>query len=875
MSQSAIERLNAALSGRYRVERRLGEGGMAMVYVADDLKHERKVALKVLKPELVAVVGAERFLAEIKTTANLQHPHILGLYDSGEADGMLFYVMPYVEGESLRDRLDREHQLPVDDAVRIATNVAEALDYAHRQGVIHRDIKPANILLQDGKPVVSDFGIALAVSAAGGERLTETGLSMGTPYYMSPEQASADREPTPASDVYSLGCVLYEMLVGDPPHTASSAQAVLAKILTEDVRAPSESRRAIPPNVDAATRKALEKLPADRFAGAQSFAGALADPAFRHGGVEAAVGGGGGSWSRATTGFAVLSAALATVAVYSLLTSSDRPQPVTRFELTIEESVSTVSTLALSPDGSRLVYVGSAPNGRMQLWQRFMDGLEPQPIEGSLGGSNPVFSADGASLAFMADGGIKTVSLSGGPANTVVDHFLTNSYVSMDWGDDGMIYFNDGDLEIRRVPASGGAPELLPITGENVHALPDGQGLIFRRGGQITASSTDGESPTPLFPGLMARYATSGHLVYVTEEQALHAVPFDPSSRRVTGPAVTLVERVYVNTGRTAQFTVSASGTLAYMPDPGGAWELVKVARTGAVEVIHPDAGTPFLSLDVSPDETRIAVSVGAERNRVGASAEQHIWIKHLEGGQLTRLTFEGSVNLRPAWAPDGQSIAFISNRGGGYDLWTTRADGVGSAELVADVEASLFSASWSADGEWLFTQGGSPGARDILAMRPGRDSVPLPLIADAFDERAPALSPDGRWLAYVSNESGGSDVFVRPFPNVEAGRWQVSQGDGREPTWAHDGGELFYRARAGGEMVAAQVATTPGFRVVDSRVLFPTTEYYQTGGGGVPTFSVSQDDEHFYMIRGSAVAPRDVTVVLNFFEELKRLVPN
>src|SRR5210317_446096 len=221
-------RLTNALAHRYRIEREIGSGGMATVYLAQDLKHDRKVAVKVLKPELAAVVGSERFLAEIKTTANLQHPHILPLFDSGEADGFLFYAMPFVDGETLRQRLDREHQLPVDEAVRIARNVAEGLDYAHRQGVIHRDIKPANILLQDGKPVVSDFGIALAVSAAGGPRLTETGLSLGTPHYMSPEQASADREPTPTSDVYSLGCVLYEMLVGDPPHTASSAQAVLA-----------------------------------------------------------------------------------------------------------------------------------------------------------------------------------------------------------------------------------------------------------------------------------------------------------------------------------------------------------------------------------------------------------------------------------------------------------------------------------------------------------------------------------------------------------------------------------------------------------------------------------------------------------------------
>src|SRR5688500_8085156 len=227
-------RLVTALADRDRIERALGQGGMATVYLAYDLRHDRKVAIKVLRPELAAVVGAERFLAEIKTTANLQHPHILPLFDSGQADGMLFYVMPYVDGESLRERLDRERQLPLEEAVRIATNVAEALDYAHSRGVIHRDIKPANILLQAGKPVVSDFGIALAVSVGGGGRLTETGLSLGTPHYMSPEQATGEMRVGAATDIYALGCVLYEMLVGEPPYTGSTPQAILGKIIAGD-----------------------------------------------------------------------------------------------------------------------------------------------------------------------------------------------------------------------------------------------------------------------------------------------------------------------------------------------------------------------------------------------------------------------------------------------------------------------------------------------------------------------------------------------------------------------------------------------------------------------------------------------------------------
>ncbi len=272
-----IARLNAALSARYSIERELGVGGMATVYLADDLRHERKVALKVLKPELAAVVGAERFLAEIKTTANLQHPHILPLHDSGEADSFLFYVMPYVEGESLRERLDREKQLPIDDAVGITTALAGALDHAHRHGVIHRDIKPENILLQDGQPTLADFGIALAVRAAGGTRLTETGMFLGTPHYMSPEQAMGDRELDARSDVYSLACVTYEMLVGEPPHTGPTAQAVVAKVLTEPPSQIALGRPTVPPQVDAAVHRALEKLPADRFGTAREFAEALTD----------------------------------------------------------------------------------------------------------------------------------------------------------------------------------------------------------------------------------------------------------------------------------------------------------------------------------------------------------------------------------------------------------------------------------------------------------------------------------------------------------------------------------------------------------------------------------------------------------------------
>ncbi|HEY5086468.1 MAG TPA: serine/threonine-protein kinase, partial [Gemmatimonadaceae bacterium] len=270
-----LERLTRALADRYAIERELGQGGMATVYLAHDLKHDRHVAVKVLHPDLAAVVGAARFLAEIRTTANLQHPHILPLHDSGDADGYLFYVMPYVEGETLRTWLTRERQLPITDAVRIAREVASALDYAHRHGVIHRDVKPENVLLHDGSALVADFGIALAVQQAGGVRMTQTGLSLGTPQYMSPEQAMGEKNIDARTDIYALGAVTYEMLCGDPPFTGSSVQAIVAKMMTERPTPLSTLRDTVPANVEDAVLTALAKLPADRFTSAAHFADAL------------------------------------------------------------------------------------------------------------------------------------------------------------------------------------------------------------------------------------------------------------------------------------------------------------------------------------------------------------------------------------------------------------------------------------------------------------------------------------------------------------------------------------------------------------------------------------------------------------------------
>ena len=404
------DRLTAALGRSYRIERELGAGGMATVYLAHDIKHERDVAIKVLHPDLGAALGGERFLSEIRTTARLQHPHILPLLDSGEADGLLYYVMPLVRGETLRARLERERQLPIADAVRIAREVASALDYAHRQNVIHRDIKPENILLHDGQAIVADFGIALAVQSAGGQRMTQTGLSLGTPQYMSPEQAMGERTIDARSDIYALGAITYEMLAGDAPFTGSSVQAIVAKVLTERPTALHTLRDTIPENVEQAVLTALAKLPADRFPTAAEFATALVDRSYAPVGSVTAHAASPlhGRRRRVTT---------ALIAFAGWMRSAP-PGRLRRYAVTVPEYGVLTGNLAISPDGSQFTY--ATDEGALLL--RDAAALAGQPIAGSDAAWSAVFSPDGRSIAFVTGfpGALKVVPLGGGNPRVLV-----------------------------------------------------------------------------------------------------------------------------------------------------------------------------------------------------------------------------------------------------------------------------------------------------------------------------------------------------------------------------------------------------------------------------------------------------------------------
>ncbi|HEX6615834.1 MAG TPA: protein kinase [Gemmatimonadales bacterium] len=861
-------RLASALASHYRLERELGQGGMATVYLAHDLRHDRKVALKVLRPELSAILGAQRFLGEIKTTANLQHPHILGLFDSGEADGVVYYVMPYVEGESLRARLTREKQLPVDDAVRIAREVADALDYAHRHGVIHRDIKPENILLHDGRAMVADFGIALAAARSdGGSRMTETGMSLGTPYYMSPEQAMGQREITARSDVYALGCVTYEMLTGEPPFTGPTAQAIIARVMTEEPRSLTLQRKTIPPHVEAAVLTALSKLPADRFATAAQFAEALSRPGLATVATTAARHPGSIAPARGTRARALALApwAVALVALGAAAWSWHGRSKAggTSWQYIQLGEVGTINTiapsLAVSPDGNVLAVRDGGQNGRLFLKRR--GELHAVPLPGTERAAYPSFSPDGQWLAFIADNRLKKLRLGEGGVATVADS-ASAPFGGATWMDDGSLVYTGPEIyQLSRVPAAGGPPT--PVLRDsalagfgvgNPAALPGGRGVLFTlcTSGCVTMSvhvldMKTGRHRVLLDDAVSATYLPTGHLLYMRRDGSALAAPFDLKGLRITGPAVPVLDGVLVGTG-SAFLASSPAGTLIYLQGTATGQDLepVRVTREGAPAVMDTTWHGGFNSIALAPEGRRLAVGVGLASGTLG------IWVKQLDRGPFSRLTF-GGQDRRPAWSPDGKDVAFIRDSLNGSSVYARLADGSAPDRPLLRLDRQVQEVTWSPDGRWILvrTDNGGPGAGDIVGVRTTGDTTPVPLVASPFTELHPAASPDGRWLAYTSNESGANEVYVRPFPTTTGGRWQVSNGGGSEPRWSPDGRELFY-LDGSFRLTAAEIRRGPSFEVSELRPLFDasrfTIDIYHTSydvlpGGGFVFLRQRQSD--------------------------------
>ena len=838
----AIARLNLVLQGRYRVERELGSGGMATVYLAHDERHNRPVALKVLKPELAAVVGAERFLAEIETTANLQHPHILALYDSGNVDGLLFYVMPYVEGESLRDRLERNRQLPVDEAVGIAVTVAEALDFAHRRGVIHRDIKPANILLQDGKPVVADFGIALAVSSAGGHRLTETGLSLGTPHYMSPEQATGE-VVGPQTDTWALGCVLYEMLAGEPPYTGSTPQAILGRIITGEAPSASAERRSVPPGVDAAVRRALEKLPADRFTSAAGFAKALQDPGFRHGvGMGAAPG---ASNRRTLVWGLVALTGIAAMAIALLVRPVAPPPMATSVTLPGGAALRSLGRglLDVSPDGRTLVYSVRNADGEAQIHLRPLDRFEAIALPDV--GSNAFFSHDGQWVAYAGGGAIRRAPVGGGPS-VVVCADPECGFESGTWTTaDTIVYSRDFD-GLYKVAAAGG--QAIPLTtldqaaGEIDHmrpqALPGGRilyGVRFSTGDREIRLLSDGGVRTVHLGSSHARYV-NGLLLYVVGSSLL-AVDFDPDEESTDGESIEILDDLRLIWGGAA-FAVSDDGTLVYVPEDPSApgLDLVRVSRDGTPEVLSQ--GRRFERPRLSPTDSTVLVF--GDR---GA-----LWTFDFASRIERRLT-DGGLNYSPVWAP-GDRILFGSVVDGRSNIFIKSADERNDTERFLTSEEVQWPDAVTPDGRTLlFSQRSRTMGGDTWTVPFPSGGEPTLLMGDESTTWPTGVSPDGRWLAYVTDRGGtGSEVYVTDFPDLVVHR-RVSIDGGSESVWSPRLGELFYRNRDRMMVVAYRTDENGQFQPQPPRELFE--EPYATCCTGLAEYAVAADGQSFFMLQG------------------------
>ncbi len=801
--------------------------------------------------------------------------------------------MPFIEGETLRDKLNRETQLGVDEAVRIAREVADALDYAHGKGIIHRDIKPENILIQNGRPMVADFGIALAVSAAAGGRMTETGLSLGTPYYMSPEQATAEKEISARSDVYSLGSVLFEMLAGEPPHSGGSAQAIIMKIIAEPAQLVTKFRKSVPPNVAAAVAKSLEKVPADRFSSARAFADALADPHFATGPTLVPAG-----VVPARSQRLVTLALAGALGIMTLLAgwALTRPKPaplVHRYALSFPDAQlpDPFGVVAISNDGSRIFYLGRSPrsSGVSQFWYKSRDRLESVVLAGAEGASSIAVAPDGQTVAVIERNIVRKLSVTGG-APTVVAQDASSVSQSIAWLDDNsLVYVAQDQKRLMRVPSSGGTASVVwtadSLVLSTLTPLPGARGVLFQACrapcGDADLWVLDLRSSSARELQQRARsgyYLSSGHLVYVEDDALVaHAVRFDLKSLQIRGVPVPVLDSVAFDAGTSPYLAVSASGTLVMRRGTtvsGGEFDLAWVDRTGRESVV--DSSFSFrvtqtagnFGWALSPDGSRLAIGRNTPEG-------DDIWIKSLPRGAATRLTFGGDSEARPRWTSDGRAITFMTTAG----IFLRRADGAGSDSLIWN--GLTDEAAFSPDGDWLVIRRGassaSAGGRDIVGVRQsGSDTVLTPLVVTPYDESAFALSPDGRWIAYHSDETGRPEVFVRPFPNTNSSKEQISTDGGRAPLWSRDGRELFY-LRADNTMMAVPVAAGAEWRRSEPRALFQLRSALAMLEPSYYTPWDVAPDGRFIFARsreGGSDRRAPLIVIENWMEEVKAKMP-
>ncbi len=872
--------------GPYQIEAPLGAGGMGEVYKARDTRLDRTVAIKVL-PEHVAADPdlKQRFEREAKTVAALSHPHICPVFDVGNQDGVDFLVMEYLDGQTLAQRLEKG-ALPLDQALQIAIQIADALDKAHRQGIVHRDLKPGNIMLTKSGAKLLDFGLAKLrkpgtvgaqafEGATRSESLTGQGSILGTLQYMAPEQLEGRNADT-RSDIFAFGAVVYEMVTGTKAFGGKSQASLIGAIMTADPPAMSSLQAISPPALDRIVKRCLAKDPDERWQSTTDLHAELDWIAQGDARAGTPVSDGASRTTRDRLSWVASGGAAAAVLAIGLMWFV-RSDPLTlaadHLAVTLPRGVTVPNggnPVAMSPDGRRVVFVG-ASDGQSRLYLREMNQPHPVPLPGTTGAQAPFFSPDGEWVAFAAAETLRKVSVTAAAPVTICE--LPAGAFPTSWGSDDRIWLGGLSTGLYEVSAIGGAPQPVTVPTESElghvlpYPLPDGRGVVFTvlRGRNVSLSQVavwtpGGGAHRVLAEGGQAQFSPTGHIVFRSSNgRGLSALPFDTDSLQATGPPVTVLDGVRVSNSGFPQYHLGNDGSLAYVPGESIDRSLVWVDRNGDEEPIAVEV-RPYGNPRISPDGRRVAVEIDA--------GNRDIWIIDLAQNTSRQLTFDPADDHSPLWTPMGERIVFGSVRGGSGGVFVKAADGTGQAELLASAVGRVHPRSWSSDGQHLVVQTlerGRATGMDVATISMDSERTWHPLLTEVHDEGDPAISLNGRWMVFQAQ----GRIEVRPYPEVESGQWQL--GCCEDPSWSRDGRELFYRS--GTAMMAVPVVTEPSFTAGVAKPLFEDIYLYSPGRH----YDVAQDGR-FLMVRpeGQFVAGgRQVNIVRNWTEELKARVPS
>lgn len=879
------------LLGPYAIEAPLGAGGMGEVYRARDTRLDRVVALKVLPARSASDPNFRRRLTrEAKSISQLNHPHICTLFDVGSHEDISFLVMEHLDGETLAARLDRG-PMPLREVLRYAIQIADALAAAHAAGITHRDLKPGNIMLVRAGAKVLDFGLAKQTAIAGHEGgaqygatatepLTAEGALVGTVQYMAPEQlegADADAR----SDLFAFGCVLYEMATGRRAFAGASQASIIAAILDREPLPMVDAPQGDPafPALERIVRRCLVKKPDERWQSARDLEEVLRWIAE---GEPVVLKGPAARRKRAAVrlvAVALAAAATGAAALWGGLRWRAAPAPVVRLTLPVQANAlgfggALGSRLAIAPDGARLIYVSEEQNVG-KAYVRQMDSLQEVPLESTTGATSVFLSPDGEWVGFFGGGKLRKARVTGGGAVTICD---AAEGVGATWGAaDTIVFAPSLASALAQVPSIGGTPQ--PVTrlenGETSHRwpsmLPDGNTVLFAaaRGADFTSSRIVVQSlrtgeRTELVEGTYPRYSPTGHILFA-RNATLFALPFDVRGLKGTGSAAPVITDLAMNsTTGAALFAFSANGVLVYRTRGGdtGRRAMLWVDRTGREADVAPSERRAFLQPRLSPDGRRIAVTIGE------TATERDLWLYDLHRRTMTRMTFEAGEDETAVWNGDGTRLAFSAARTGQpRSIVTMPPDDPGGLRQVASTRYITHLGSWAPDGHALVWTDFDPAAGgDIRVLRMDGSGTIRDFVTGPFDERSPAFAPDGRWIAYTSNETGRDEVYVQAYPGPGA-KSQISTNGGSQPVWARDGKELYYRGER--QLIAVSVRVSPGFSAGDRRRLFADT--YDIEHRDDRNYDVSADGKRFLMLKvDRPSSSAQLTVVLNWFAELQ-----